>query len=298
MAKVGFGDDGFFAIDPVAYADALGERGLAAYRREVDQRLADDPDDFHPRLARQRLAVLTRDVDTVVREVGGPLDGAHHYVKLVDALLEIGAIDEALDFARTGAAFPSVPHQTGKLYDVAVRLLTERGDDAEAIALRMRQLRGHPVLTTYTTLRRTVEDAAGADWPTLRLEALDVLLQRNPDDWLRALLHDGDAELAWEASTSMKVTASLLHQLLVSRARTHPADVLDGYVELVDATLVQARPENYREAVKLLGELRRACDSGARADEYDAYVASLLERHARRPTLIRQLRAMPPSSAG
>jgi hypothetical protein len=33
MTRVGFGDDGFFDIDPVAYADALGERGLAAYRR-------------------------------------------------------------------------------------------------------------------------------------------------------------------------------------------------------------------------------------------------------------------------
>ncbi|HEY7043546.1 MAG TPA: SWIM zinc finger family protein [Nocardioidaceae bacterium] len=296
MTKVGFGDDGFFEVDPVPYADALGDRGLAAYRREIDRRLADDPDDFHARRARQRLAVLTGDVGTIVLEVGGPLDRPNHYLDLVDALLEVGAEDEALGFAREGAALPNVPHQTGKLYDVAVRLLTERGDHADAVALRMQQVRGHPVLSTYTTLRRTAGDSA--DWPTLRLEALDILLRADPEDWLRALLADGDAELAWEASTTMQVSASLLQQLVRSRARTHPADVFDGYVELIDATLVEARPENYREAVKLLGELRRACAAGGRVDEYDAYVTALLDRHVRRPTLVRMLRAMPPGSAG
>lgn len=293
MTKVGFGDNGFFGIDPVAYAEALGPRGLAAYRREVDRRLVDDPDDFSPRLARQRLAVLTGEVDTIVLEIGGPLDRPYHYLGLVDALLEIGATDEALRYAREGAALPGVPHQTGKLYDVAVRLLTERGDEVEAVDLRMQQLRGHPVLSSYTTLRRTGGDSA--EWTTLRLQALDVLLRHNPGDWLRALLSDGDAELAWEASTTMQLSSSLLQQLVRSRARTHPADVFEGYVSLVNATLVEARPENYREAVKLLGELRRASVAGARVDEYDAYVAALLERHARRPTLVRMLRAMPPS---
>jgi uncharacterized Zn finger protein len=229
-----------------------------------------------------------------VREVGGTLDRPHRYVELVDALLEVGATDEALRYAEEGAAFPSVPHQTGKLYDVAVRLLTERAESAEAIALRMQQLKGYPVLASYTTLRRTVDDPA--TWKTVRLEALDVLLRANPDDWLRALLADGDAELAWEASATMQVSAPLLLQLVRSRARTHPAGVLDGYVELVDATLVDARPENYREAVKLLGELRRACDASGRTDEYDAYVTALLDRHARRPALVKLLRAMPPSA--
>jgi uncharacterized Zn finger protein len=123
-------------------------------------------------------------------------------------------------------------------------------------------------------------------------------LQHNPEDWLRALLSDGDAELAWEASRTMQLGPTILQQLVRSRARTHPTDVFEGYVALVDATLVEARPENYREAVKLLGDLRRACVAGGCVDEYDAHIAALLERHARRPTLVRMLRAMPSCRPG
>lgn len=81
MVKVGFAEHGFFHVDPVPYADALGERGLAAYEKEVDKRLAANPGDFYPRLARQRLAVLARDIPTIVELVGGPLDRPYHFVQ-------------------------------------------------------------------------------------------------------------------------------------------------------------------------------------------------------------------------
>jgi hypothetical protein len=60
---------------------------------------------------------------------------------------------------------------------------------------------------------------------------------------------------------------------------------------LIDAAL-QDTGHN-REAVKLLGELRRACDAGSRVPEYGEYVEVLLERHRRRPTLVSMLRGMP-----
>jgi len=35
MVRFSFEDQDFFEIDPVAYVDAMGETGLAVYRREV-----------------------------------------------------------------------------------------------------------------------------------------------------------------------------------------------------------------------------------------------------------------------
>jgi uncharacterized Zn finger protein len=293
LGSITFGDDGFFALDPIEYADALGERGLAAYRAQAERRLIADPGDYHATWVLRRLTVQSRDVEKIVEQVGGQLDSAHRYGELVDALLEIGATDVALQYAQEGAALSGPAHQTSTLVDTAVDLLAATGQWSEAVALRRDHLDRHPTLTAFSTLRRTA--SAAGTWSTERLQALDVLASRNPEDWLRALLLDGDTGLAWEASTTMEIGTHMRLELLRARSRTAPSDVFEGYVQVVDATLVEARPENYREGVKLLGELRRACQTGGRVPEYDEYVAELLEHHRRRPTLVRLLRAMPPA---
>jgi len=49
MVRFRFDDQDFFEVDPVRYADALGELGLAAYRSEVKQRVeAGGGDSFAP----------------------------------------------------------------------------------------------------------------------------------------------------------------------------------------------------------------------------------------------------------
>ena len=288
MAKVGFGDDGFFAVDPVAYADALGERGLAAYRREVDRRLDVDPTSFYPRLALERLAVLSRDVPLIVELVGGPLDSAYRYRSLVEALLEIGEKDRALQYAEDGRTLAVSPH-TRWLVEAAVELHLGRGEIDLAVALQREYLARQPTESSYAALRRTAEPTGR--WSDERLGALDVLLERNPSAWLTMLLDEGEGDLAWEAAQTMSVGPALRHSLLRSRARTHPGEVLEGYVELIDTTLQDTA--HYREAVKFLGELRRACVTGGRVPDYAAYVDLLLERHRRRPTLVRMLSGMP-----
>lgn len=291
LSKITYGDDGFFALDPVEYAEPLGDRGLAAYRLEAEQRLAADPDEYHAKWVLERFAVLSGDVDQIVARVGGPLEAPYQYQRLVEALLEIGATDQALRYAREGAAKGGAVHQVTALVDTAVELLEEQSDAAGAVTMRQELLRRAPSLTAYTALRRTASKAG--TWPAERLDALDVLIDRNPEDWLRALLHDGDADLAWEASTTMAVGPHLRLELLRTRARTAPADVFDGYVEVIDQELAPAGADHYRQGVRLLGELRRACVSAGRVPEYDAYVADLLERHRRRPTLVRLLTSMP-----
>ena len=59
MVKFRFDDQDFFEADPVRYAKALGEIGVAAFRREVQQRRkAGATDSFALKYAEERLAVL------------------------------------------------------------------------------------------------------------------------------------------------------------------------------------------------------------------------------------------------
>ena len=57
IVRFRFDDQDFFEVDPVRYADALGELGLAAYRREVRQRQQAGDDSFAAKYAEERLAV-------------------------------------------------------------------------------------------------------------------------------------------------------------------------------------------------------------------------------------------------
>ncbi|MHB8593896.1 MAG: hypothetical protein ACYDB3_06120 [Acidimicrobiales bacterium] len=71
MVRFGFEDQDFFVADPVRYAGTLGERGLAAYRREVRRRRDAGDSSFAVRYAEERIAVLDGDIKRIIRLLGG-----------------------------------------------------------------------------------------------------------------------------------------------------------------------------------------------------------------------------------
>jgi uncharacterized Zn finger protein len=287
LVKVGIDEQDFWELDVVRYAEVLGARGLATYRKELDKRLAKEPVPYLARRGLQRLAVLSGDVAEIVRQVGGDLGGPHAYQAVVQALLEAGHPDEALRYALEGVESRLVPHQTAGLYNAAVELLRERGDREQVLRLRREQLHRIPNESSYSLLRKAAEPLER--WPDERLSALDVLLEHNPSSWLAALLSDGEVALAWESSRGMERSAGMELALLRARARTHPADVFDPYVALVDAALVTAGERHYRQAVVHLDELRHSAGAAGLEDRFAEVVRRLIEEHQRRPTLVRKL---------
>ena len=99
MVRFGFDDQDFFEVDPVRYASALGEDGLAAYRDAVAARR--DGDSFAVRYARERLAILDRDVDALVKLLGGDLTSPYQFIRVAEAMGELGLDDEVLAWATT-----------------------------------------------------------------------------------------------------------------------------------------------------------------------------------------------------
>lgn len=291
LAKSALDSDEIVRVDVAAYAEALGDRGLAAVRRVVDKRLAEQPGDHSARQVAKRLALMSGDVATVVEVVGDGLGTAWHHVELVSALRELRADDEALDHALRGArAFPDSPIST-PLFDTAVELLRRRGRLEEAVELREEQLAARADLGAFGALRHVAVEAGC--WDEVRLRALDVLLERDQVTWLRALLHDREDELAWEASLTMDLPAPLRLTLVRARARTHPVEVVEPYVALIRRTLTPTDQQAYREGCALLGELRRVAVEVGRPDVHDDLVAELLDQHKRRPTLVAMLQRAP-----
>ena len=287
MIRFRFQDQDFFEVDPVRYADALGEHGLRAYRQAVAESAS--PRSFAARYAHERLAILDGDIDELVRLLGGDLSGPHQFGRVAEAMVELDRPDLALDWATRGIEKTS-GWQIANLYDLACKLHVQAGSPSEALRLRRAHHERTPSGSTYGALR----SAAGAcdAWHLERDAARQALERSDRRAFVSALLDDGDDELAWDAagrSVSDELGQDLLLRLADRRQLSHPSEALIVYTRVVDEILVETDRRAYRRAVQILKHARAAAQAAGETDAFAANVARLREVHRRRPTFIATL---------
>ena len=220
MVRFGFDDQDFFEVDPVRYASALGEAGLAAYRDAVGARR--DGDSFAVRYARERLAILDRDVDAIVRLLGGDLTTPYQFIRVAEAMRELGLDDEALAWAKRGIAQTS-GWQVAQLYDLACDVHDARGSRSRCSRCGARSTSGcrrHP-----PTARCGAAAEALDAWP-LEQDAARATLQRaDARGFVDALLGDDELELAWSGGPGSSAGRARVRPVAAARReqRARPA---------------------------------------------------------------------------
>lgn len=282
MVRFGFDDQDFFEIDPVRYASALGEAGLPAYRDAVDARR--DGDSLAFRYARERLAILDRDIDGLVKLLGGDLTTPYQFIRVAEAMRELGLDDDALTWAKRGIAETS-GWQVAKLYDLACDV--QRGEPLEVLALRRAHHERMPSSSTYRALRAAAESLDA--WPLERDAARATLQRADTRAFVDALLSDDDLEIAWSAALAAPrdaIGSDLWLRLAERRERDRPADALAVYRRIADEVLEQADRRAYRSAARILQRARTAAQAAGELDAFADYVTNVRERYRRRPTLI------------
>lgn len=304
MVRFSFEDQDFFEIDPVAYIDVLGYEGLAVYRREVAKR--SDPasapagrspllgdmygefPSFAAKYAAERLAVIDRDVDQLVELLGGDLSSPYQFVRVAEAMIELGHGDAALTWARRGMDETS-GWQVAELYDLAADLLSDAGQVDELVKLRRHHHARMPSSSTYAALQTAAR--ASDTWEAEIGLARTVLAERDPAGLIDALLADDEPEQAWEAATAGggELLSSQWLRLAKAREPTAPAEVMAVYLRLADEVLVRADKRAYRDAVRRLKAARRAATSADRTAEFAERLTDLRERNRRRPSLMAML---------
>lgn len=144
------------------YAAALGEKGRSELARLVEDRAkTTEPDllgrtPWGIRVLREQLAEISGDIDHYVAVLAEDLYAASSYLKIVDALRNVGRAADAERWTRRGLGIGN-PIDRGKLRDTYVNLLLERGATDEASAMRWQLFDQHPTQTHYNDLRRTAE---------------------------------------------------------------------------------------------------------------------------------------------
>jgi hypothetical protein len=287
MIRFRFTDQDFLEVDPVRYAAALGDAGLAAYRNAVAEQ--EHEDSFAARHARERLAVLDGNTDAIVELHGGDLSSSYQFVRVAEAMAELGRDDEVLEWTARGIE-QTGGWQTAKLYDFACAVYAKRSQPVEVLRLRRTQHERMPSLSTYTTLRRAADDVGA--WEVERDAARSALRAHDLGALVDALLNDGDAELAWQTAAAdpcWDPGPDRWLRLADTREAQHPADSLAVYLRGVDEILQTTDRRAYASAVRILKRARAAAVAANQLPVFAERMAQLREQHRRRPTLIAML---------
>ncbi|GAA4416433.1 hypothetical protein GCM10023169_11310 [Georgenia halophila] len=297
MITFQFDDDqvDYFELDPVAYAPALGDVGMAAYRRrlsEVEAGLGPRPSEEDRWTSRhshewfaldwnaQRLAVLDRDIDAIIRTHAKDRRVAAWLEDTAEAFEEIGEIDVAIDWAKQASDFDH-GHQSQKAADYRCRLLEEHRPD-EALNARLAMFRRWPSSTTAARLHK----AAGKAWPELRDEVVATLAASPNDAALLVLLTLKEPQFAWELAHSLALDSDhTWAELVKSYEKIDPTAVLPIHQRLVEKELANAGAQYYRLAARRLGKMRKLAAGTEHAADVDDLIARLRETHQRRPRL-------------
>ncbi|WP_022889491.1 hypothetical protein [Agromyces italicus] len=310
IQKQQFGELGeYFELDVVDYADALGEKGVARFESELFVRRAalTLPFDGRPDaefshddewLARhavlanmQRLAVLHRDEEAIVRTHGGDLPKAHRRADAAKALAEAGFTARAAAVAHEGMTLPGGPHQQqecGELW----RTLAVEADPAQAADVATEVFERWPTAANASALERADE----ASWPSRREAAIERMRAR-PWELIAYLMDASDVRRAWsEALRSLDEATGRLDpdrwdELVDRYLPIDPAAALPVMAQLIDDRLVEANTRVYPGAVRRMKKLREAAVRAGMPEFGDELLAHLRAKYARRPSLIKRMDA-------
>lgn len=287
MVRFRFRDQDFFEADPVRYAAALGDRGLAAYRTAVAKE--DAADTFAVRYSRERLAILDGDLDALVDLLGGDLSRPHQFQRVADAMAELDRPDLVLHWAGRGIA-ETEGWQVDGLYELACTTHAGLAQPLDVLALRRSHHERRPSSATYRALRAAAQSLEA--WETERDAARGALERRDTRGYVEALLDDDEPQLAWEIASAEPAEAigtALWLTLAERREADDPGAAVGVYLQIADEILVTTDRRAYGKAIRVLRQARSAAQAADELDAFGGHLAALREHHRRRPTLIAML---------
>ena len=200
----------------------------------------------------RRLAVFDRDVEAIIRTHARDRRVAAWLQDTAQALMEIGEVDAAIDWAKQATDFDN-GHQARRAADYWCELLAEHRPD-ELLAARVDVFRRWPSSTTAGSLCRD----AGAAWPDYRDEVFERLTPHPRDAVLFAQLSLKDIPLAWDLAHRLGLSDDGTWSALAKAyEKLDPIAVLPVYTDLVEGELANADAKNYRSAARRLKKMRK-----------------------------------------
>ena len=299
-----------FRRSALRYQEALGEDGLARFAVALERGAAKVPDrgsrwggGGRIRDAKVGLALATGDPEGVVRAVT-PFDGPLDYAEVVEAFEGAGRLEEALDWADRGLADLAGSRWNLELIaEPRARVLARLGRDADVAAMWWERFAERPTLESANRWSTAAVSSGGhdADAASAAIEAF--VRSRLPEpgepqvrrpahhpaayDAARVLIAHGSDDGAWEVALTHGASREVWHSLAEARRRTAPSDAVAVLAAEIEELVSSGRGKPaYRNAVKVLAQLRSWAVEAERPDLVEDVIAGVRDRHGNKPSLM------------
>jgi uncharacterized Zn finger protein len=290
------------------YADVLGEKGLALYRKLAEAEWTkvptlgpgrDDSGKYGKRFRithiMETLARQTGDVEAVVAVKTRNLSSAYDYLQIAETYKNAGKRDLALEWAERGVkAFRE--RTDSRLREFLAEEYHRRKRHDEAMALIWAEFTESPNLEKYQVLKAHGERVG--QWKPWREKAFEYLREHiagaksesQKDRWawyrkvdhselVRIFLWEKDVEAAWCEAQEGGCSNNLWLELAAKREKEHPEDALPIYQGQIEPTVNGKNNEAYREAVGLLRKVRELMVRLGRKDDFTSYLNEVRVAH-------------------
>ncbi|MGH6642117.1 MAG: SWIM zinc finger family protein [Bradyrhizobium sp.] len=300
-------DYGTFAGAMELYAEALGESGLAEYRRlatEAWQKLSPPSGRQVGQESAQQeffgnssqlmrildfFAEREGDVDARIALRAKDLSSQWSYLQLAEFCRSHGREEEAVRHAEEGLWVFEDERPDERLVLFAADILSKAGRKGDAEAHLQRAFEKTPSLHLYTRLR----EFGGEEMRERTvgfLEAKQTAGERirwfQPSDLLvRIWMHEKMFDAAWAVVRKHGAPPALKEELAKASEATHPLEVLEVYAERVVALVNTGGNSAYTEAAKLIARMAMLRSKKEQGD----YVLALKARFDRKRNFMKLL---------
>jgi uncharacterized Zn finger protein len=295
------------------YADVLGERGLAIYRRLAEGKWASlpplGPGENQLRYSRERfrltsimeqLAAQTGDIEKIVEVKTRDLSSAYSFLEIAEIYQGAGKTDKALEWAENGVkAFPE--RTDSRLREFLANQYHKRKRHDEAMQLIWAEFTDSQRLEQYKLLKSHAERSGGTQtWQQWREKALSCIRdgvtgrkrKAQSNDWVwhgsdhsvlvEIFLWEKDFDAAWREAQEGGCHKSLWLALAGKREGEHPEDALAVYQSLVEPAIEQMNNVSYAEAAGMIKKIGRLSKRLDREEEWHHFLDTLRMSHRRK----------------
>jgi uncharacterized Zn finger protein len=274
-------------IDPLDYADLLGEPGMAALRRYAVEAWQANRTGWAEKYLMERLAKSGRDIDMVIAVHAADLaPNGHTHLLIARELDTAGRTAEALEWAERGIReAEDLASVDTALVDHLAERYTRTGRLADVVTLRRDHFAARRTLPAYQQLRAAAQ--AAETWPAERETALTFLHADGDRVLIDILLDDKDIDAAWQAATALGAHDGQWLTLANHSRPTRPADALTVYLRLAARLTPQTGNAAYEALVSLLLNIRDCHHRLGTPDDFTTYVTTLRATLKRKRNLMR-----------
>jgi len=300
------------------YADVLGEKGLAVYRKLAEAEWAKlpalgpeqakrgyDHDRFRITSIMESLACVDGDVESLVAVKCKDLSSAYHFLVIAQTYKDAGKSDKALEWAEKGLkAFPK--NTDSRLREFLANEYHQRKRHDEAMQLIWANFIERPHLEEYKRLKEHAERIK--EWPRWREQALRHIRaiiadakRHKPQTYrywandqdhsllVEIFIWEKDIEAAWQEAQTGGCSNHLWMKLAKLREKKHPTDAVEVYRTQVEPIVQRTNNQAYIEAIRLIKKVGGLMKQLGQDKEFAEYISSLRIKYGAKRNFIKLL---------